>query len=109
MDWQWLETALELGVERFPWLAEVPIDTAASWAGTYEVTPDHRPFLGAMPGSPTWINACGFSGHGVMQAPMAGKVTAEEIVDGRAASVDIDPLRIDRLANAGLAATSLVF
>jgi sarcosine oxidase subunit beta len=109
MDWQWLETALELGVERFPWLAEVPIDHAAAWAGTYEVTPDHRPFLGAMPGSPTWINACGFSGHGVMQAPMAGKVTAEEIIDGRAASVDIDPLRIGRLAEAGLAATSLIF
>ncbi|CAM3939997.1 FAD-binding oxidoreductase [Kibdelosporangium persicum] len=109
MDWRWMETALELGVERFPWLADVPIDNTASWAGTYEVTPDHRPFLGAMPGTPTWVNACGFSGHGVMQAPMVGKVTAEEIVGGRAVSVDIDPLRIDRLGNAGLAATSLVF
>ena len=62
-----------------------------------------------MPGSPTWINACGFSGHGVMQAPMAGKVTAEEIIDGRATSVDVDSLRIDRLAGARLAATSLIF
>lgn len=109
MDWKWLEPALEFGVRRFPWLAEVPIDNAASWAGTYEVTADHRPFLGAMPESPTWINACGFSGHGVMQAPMVGQVTAEEVLDGRAAAVDIDPLRIDRLAGAGLAETSLVF
>ncbi|MFK4548049.1 sarcosine oxidase subunit beta [Streptomyces tendae] len=109
MDWSWLEPALEFGVRRFPWLADLPIDTSASWAGTYEVTPDHRPFLGAMPEAPTWINACGFSGHGVMQAPMVGKVTAEEIVDGRALSVDIDPLRLDRLTGAALAETSLVF
>lgn len=109
VDWKWLESAMELGVPRFPWLAEVPIDNHASWAGTYEVTPDHRPFIGAMPEAPKWINACGFSGHGVMQAPMVGRVTAEEVIDGRASSVDIDSLRIDRLAGAALAQTSLVF
>jgi hypothetical protein len=35
-------------------------------------------------------------------------VTAEEVVDGHATSVDVDPLRIERL-EAGLVATSLVF
>jgi len=109
MDWNWLERALEGGVERFPWLADVPIDQNASWAGTYEITPDHLPFLGAMTDQQDWVNACGFSGHGVMQAPTVGQVIAEEVVDGRARSIDIDSLRIERLANPNLHMNALVF
>lgn len=109
MDWDWLEKALETGVERFPWLDEVPIDHTASWAGTYEITPDHRPFLGSMAQQPDWVNACGFSGHGVMQAPTVGQVIAEEIIDGRAHSINIDSLRIDRLENESLQMNALVF
>ncbi|MEO3872193.1 FAD-dependent oxidoreductase [Nonomuraea sp. B12E4] len=109
IDWDWLEHVLASGVRRFPWLAEVPIDPTASWAGTYEITPDHLPFLGAMPGAPGWINACGFSGHGVMQAPAVGRLIAEEAVDGRAHSIDIDALRIERLAETGTRGGTLVF
>lgn len=109
IDWDWLEVALETGLERFPWLDEVPIDASGSWAGTYEITPDHLPFIGAMPSTPHWINACGFSGHGVMQAPMIGQLIAEEVVDGRAHSIDIDSLRIERLETAGVRPASLVF
>ena len=39
----------------------------------------------------------GFSGHGVQQAPMVGRLIAEEIALGKAQAIDIDPLRIDRL------------
>jgi sarcosine oxidase, subunit beta len=109
MEWQWLETALETGVKRFPWLEDVPIDQTASWAGTYEITPDHRPFLGAMTDQPAWVNACGFSGHGVMQAPTVGHVIAEEVIDGRAHSINIDSLRIDRLSRSDLEVNALVF
>src|SRR5262245_33049413 len=109
IDWGWLERALGTGVGRFPWLEDVPIDQNASWAGTYEITPDHLPFLGAMAEQQDWVNACGFSGHGVMQAPTVGQVIAEEIVDGRACSIDIDSLRIERLANPTLRMNALVF
>ncbi|MCS7057500.1 MAG: FAD-binding oxidoreductase [Meiothermus sp.] len=96
MDWGWLEPTLEVGLARFPWLERLQLDQRASWWGYYEVTPDHNPILGWMPGVEGWVNACGFSGHGVQQAAMVGRLMAEEIADGRAHSLNIDPLRYER-------------
>jgi sarcosine oxidase, subunit beta len=100
MDWDWLEPTIQVGVERFPWLADVALDQQASWWGYYEVTPDHNPILGRMPGVENWINAAGFSGHGVQQAPAIGRVIAEEVALGKAQLINIDHLRIDRLFQA---------
>jgi sarcosine oxidase subunit beta len=101
IDWDWFEETLAVGLERCPWLEETGLDRQASWYGYYEVTPDHNPILGRMPGIQNWINAAGFSGHGVQQAPMIGRLIAEELLDGRATSINIDPLRIERFASAG--------
>jgi sarcosine oxidase subunit beta len=109
MDWDWFEHTLAVGVERFPWLAEAPLDAQACWWGYYEVTPDHHPILGCMPGAEHWVNAAGFSGHGVQQAPAVGRVIAEEILDGRAHSIVIDPLRIERFASAPKALEHNIF
>lgn len=109
MDWDWFEQTLAVGVERFPWLAETPLDAQACWWGYYEVTPDHLPILGRMPGVENWVNAAGFSGHGVQQAPAIGRVIAEEIHDERAHSLVIDPLRIERFANASNALEHNIF
>ena len=97
MDWGWLEPTVQVGVARFPWLAEIGLDRQACWWGYYEVTPDHNPILGRLPAAENWINVAGFSGHGVQQAPMVGRLIAEEIILGKAQSVNIDPLRFDRL------------
>jgi len=97
MDWSWLEPTLEAGLSRFPWLERAGLDHRASWWGYYAVTPDHNPVLGWMPGVEGWVNAAGFSGHGVQQAAAVGRVLAEEVVDGRAHTIDIDPLRYERL------------
>jgi glycine/D-amino acid oxidase-like deaminating enzyme len=99
MDWDWLEPTIQVGVERFPWLAAIGLDRQACWWGYYEVTPDHNPILGRMPAAVNWVNVAGFSGHGVQQASMVGRLIAEEITLGKAQSVNIDPLRIDRLFN----------
>jgi sarcosine oxidase subunit beta len=96
IDWDWFEQVLRVGVGRFPPLGDMGLDMGASWWGYYEVTPDHNPVLGHMPDAPGWVNACGFSGHGVQQAPAVGRVIAEEIVQGRASTIDIDDLRIER-------------
>ena len=98
MDWDWFEPTISVGLERFPWLEETRLDSAASWWGYYEVTPDHNPILGRLPGVENWINVAGFSGHGVQQAPAVGRIIAEELVLGRAQSINIDPLRITRFA-----------
>ena len=100
MDWDWFEPTISVGLERFPWLEETRLDRQACWWGYYEVTPDHNSILGRLPGVENWINVAGFSGHGVQQAPAVGRMMAEELVLGRAQSINIDPLRITRFATA---------
>jgi sarcosine oxidase, subunit beta len=99
VDWPWLEALLELGIRRFPWLADVPLDRSGCWAGTYENTPDHHGILGPAPGAPSWINACGFSGHGLMQAPEIGRLVAEQVTTGAISSIDAGALRMERFAD----------
>lgn len=99
-DMQDLERVVTFGMARFPWLADAGLDRRASWWGYYEVTPDDQPVLGRMPplapGASAWLNACGFSGHGVQQAAMVGRLIAEEALRGKATALDITPLRYER-------------
>ena len=96
VDWDWMETVLALGVARFPVLAEAGLAYKNCWAGLYEITPDHTPILGRHPELPNYVDASGFSGHGIQHAPATGMLIAEEILDGRAHTIDIDDLRITR-------------
>jgi sarcosine oxidase, subunit beta len=96
IDWNFLEPTLEVALQRFPWFGAEELDAKASWFGYYEMTPDHNAVVGAHPDLPGWIDASGFSGHGVQQAPAIGRAVREELVDGRATTIDIDPLRIGR-------------
>jgi len=98
MDWDWFEPTISVGLERFPWMEGTRLDHQACWWGFYEVTPDHNPILGRLPTVENWINVAGFSGHGVQQAPAVGRLIAEEVVLGRAQSINIDPLRITRFS-----------
>jgi sarcosine oxidase subunit beta len=66
-----------------------------SWAGLYDMTPDAHPVLGRV-GEGVFA-ACGFSGHGFMQAPAAGRALAEEILTG-SSSIDLSPYRLGRFA-----------
>lgn len=110
LDWPWLESLLQLGVRRFPWLTDLPLDRAGCWAGTYENSPDHHGILGPVPSAPSWINACGFSGHGLMQAPEIGRLVAEQITTGAIRSIDAGALRIERFADTNVAShVELVF
>jgi sarcosine oxidase subunit beta len=109
VDWAWLERVLEAGVARFPLLEQAGLARRRCWAGLYEITPDHLPVLGRHPKRPNYVDASGFSGHGVMHAPATGLLIAEEILDGRAHSIDIDPLRITRFRSGSLAPERNVF
>jgi sarcosine oxidase subunit beta len=94
VDQDWRLHHLENALERLPMLADAEI--AAEWAGLYEVTPDDQPILGRMPQVDGLVVCAGFSGHGLMHGPAAGLLMAEEILDGRATTIDIDPLRFAR-------------
>ena len=99
VDWQWLNTVLDAGVTRFPVLEEAGLARKLCWAGLYEITPDQMPILGRHPEIANYISASGFSGHGVMHSPATGMLMAEEILDGRAHTINIDDLRIERFKN----------
>jgi sarcosine oxidase subunit beta len=98
VDWDWLESVLGIATVRFPWLADLPLDVKAAWAGTYENTPDAKPVIGPETSAPGWIHACGFSGHGVMQAPEVGRLVAEQVSHGAITSLDVTPLGPERFA-----------
>jgi sarcosine oxidase subunit beta len=83
-------------MERLPLLADAEI--MAEWAGLYEVTPDDQPILGKLPAVEGLFVCAGFSGHGLMHGPAAGLLMAEEILDGRAHTIDIDLLRFGRFS-----------
>ncbi len=99
VDWEWLPEVLDAGIDRFPLLEEARLAKKQCWAGLYEISPDHMPILGRHPEMPNYLHASGFSGHGVMHSPATGMLIAEEILDGRAHSINIDELRITRFRN----------
>jgi len=94
VDAAWRLVHFENAIDRLPLLADAEI--LSEWAGLYEVTPDDQPILGRLPHAEGLISCTGFSGHGFMQGPICGLLMAEEILDGRAHTVDIDPLRWHR-------------
>ncbi|MHC5012693.1 MAG: NAD(P)/FAD-dependent oxidoreductase, partial [Planctomycetota bacterium] len=62
--------------EFIPFLAEEgAIEHAA--CGYYEVTPDDKAIIGEDPRVKGLYHACGFSGHGIMHAPAAGRAIAD--------------------------------
>ena len=96
VDREWELVALEAAVQRLPMLESAGV--ASRLAGLYEVTPDAHPILGRTPIEGFYVCA-GFSGHGFMHGPACGRLLAEEILNGRATTLNIDPLRLDRFAS----------
>ena len=84
-----VETA-EKATHRVPVFEETNI--SRGWAGLYEISPDNHAILGEVPEVEGLILANGFSGHGFQHGPAAGMVIAELILNGRAETIDIEPL-----------------
>lgn len=93
-DWELAPAVAERAVWRIPALADAPIMRA--WAGLYEMTPDQMGIISTVPGMAGLHVVAGFSGHGFMHGPIAGQLMAELVADGRAQTVDIAPLDIER-------------
>ena len=87
---------LPTAVRVFPPLEQAGV--ASMWAGLYEMTPDRHPILGPVADPQGLYLANGFSGHGFQHAPIVGKLLAEMIVEGKARSVDVSALSLDRFA-----------
>jgi sarcosine oxidase, subunit beta len=84
---------LEAAIERMPLLERA--SRATHWAGLYEVTPDAHPIFGGC--NVKGFSICaGFSGHGFMHGPVAGKLMSEYIVDGKFSTLDVSMLDLAR-------------
>jgi glycine/D-amino acid oxidase-like deaminating enzyme len=68
------------------------------WSGMYEVSPDWNPIMGTAAAVAGLHYAVGFSGHGFKLSPMVGVLMAEQVLDGRARTIDITPYRVERFA-----------
>ena len=67
-----------LAARATPALADAPL--TGGWAGLYELTPDHDALIGEAPTGPggaRLLYACGFSGHGFLQAPAVGEAVTD--------------------------------
>jgi sarcosine oxidase subunit beta len=95
-----LERVTEEGLHRLPVLERAGIKTA--WAGLYEVTPDHQAILGPVAEVEGLWCACGFSGHGFMQAPSVGDQLALLLTEGHS-EIDLSALSHARFATGTLA------
>lgn len=94
------EEVLPTAVRVFPPVAEAGLER--TWAGLYEMTPDRHPVLGPAPGVRGFYLANGFSGHGFQHAPVIGRLLAEMIVEGRATTVDVSSLGLERFTQGRL-------
>ncbi|MCU1395029.1 MAG: FAD-binding oxidoreductase [Ilumatobacteraceae bacterium] len=83
-------------VERIPAMDQLRM--RRSWAGHYEVNLlDHNAVIGPHDELANLVFATGFSGHGVMHAPAAGRGVAELITTGGYATIDLTPLGWERI------------
>ena len=71
----------------------------SAWAGYYEMNDfDHNGLAGEVPGWTGLWTACGFSGHGMQQAPAVGCALAGAISGAPSPAPSIEPLSPKRLA-----------
>ncbi|MFD1697126.1 NAD(P)/FAD-dependent oxidoreductase [Roseibium aestuarii] len=70
-----------------------------AWAGQYDMNLfDHNAFVGSVPGQENLFMALGFSGHGLQQSPAIGRGLSELVMTGGYETLDLSPLRVERLA-----------
>jgi glycine/D-amino acid oxidase-like deaminating enzyme len=71
----------------------------SAWAGYYEMnTFDHNGLAGPLPGWANAYTACGFSGHGMQQAPAVGSALAALIAGGASTAPSLDEFHPRRVA-----------
>lgn len=93
VDPAWELVHMAAAVERLPLLENAGV--VSRLAGLYEITPDAHPIFGKTPVEGYYL-CTGFSGHGFMHGPVAGKLMSEILLDGQAQTVDISMLDLAR-------------
>jgi sarcosine oxidase subunit beta len=95
-DESFVEKILTHAASRVPVLAEAGVNPRRAWAGLYEMTPDHHAIIGPSPNVEGLYFVNGFSGHGVMHSPAAGRITADLVLTGHSDLIDATQLSVER-------------
>ncbi|UCF38855.1 MAG: FAD-binding oxidoreductase [Acidobacteriota bacterium] len=103
-----IDVVAEKAFHRVPLLEQAEVNPRKSWAGLYEVTPDHHCILGETEVRGLFL-ANGFSGHGMMHSPATGMILADLVLDGQTDLADITPVRPGRFREGDLIHESIVF
>ena len=90
----WLPRLSEVVARRAPRLADVGLHS--TWAGLYEMTPDHNALIGECADASRFLYATGFSGHGFLMGPAVGEVV-RDLVLRREPPVDVSAMGVERL------------
>ncbi len=93
VDENWEIVNMEQAIARLPLLEKAGLQS--HWAGLYEVTPDAHPIFDETDLKGFFLVG-GFSGHGFMHGPIAGKLMSELMLDGQFKSVDVSMLDLKR-------------
>lgn len=92
-SFEFIEDAARRLIDRIPVFANALVEHA--YTGLYDITPDWHPVLGRTAVEGFYL-AAGFSGHGFKLGPAIGELMAEEILTGKATSIDISGFDLSR-------------
>lgn len=82
--------------KRLPALGKLTVTD--TWIGHYDFnTFDHNAIIGPHHKIQNFLFCCGFSGHGSQQAPACGRGVSELITYGHFKTLDLSPLRYERI------------
>jgi sarcosine oxidase subunit beta len=101
-DGAFVEKVYQRAKRRAPFLTETTVVREKCRAGLYENTPDHHAIIGGCAEIEGLYFCSGFSGHGVMHSPAAGRAIAEIILDGKASFLDVSCLNLERFSTGEL-------
>lgn len=107
VDWSGFDVVARAALLRVPAIAE-RAQLVRAYAGIRTLTPDHHAILGDTPVR-GFVLASSCNGHGFMHAPGVGQLIAEHVLDGRATTVDISALSLERFAAGHLAREVVTF
>lgn len=83
---------------RVPAMAALKVQNA--WCCHYDLNLlDHNAILGCHPEMPSFVIACGFSGHGLQHSPGVGRAISELVLHGRFTSIDLSRFGYQRVVD----------
>lgn len=67
---------------------EIKFKTEFSWTGTFAVTKDAMPYIGALQGQPNIFYALGYGGNGILFSYIAAKIISDSIIGKKNKATD---------------------